>query len=62
MRLDRLPKKATYLVLLVILGMGACDMASSLNINIFVKYYGLLISLQAGFALIYLKFYRPRHR
>jgi hypothetical protein len=61
MRLDKLPKKATYLTLLIVLSMGVCNIASSLDINIFVKYYGLLISLQAGFALIYLKFYRPRH-
>jgi hypothetical protein len=62
MRLNKLPKKVTYLTLLIVLSMGVCNITSSLNINIFVKYYGLLVSLQAGFALIYLKFYRPRHR
>lgn len=49
-------KKVLFVILLGALSSGAFSVFSSMDINLFVKGYGLLLVLQTGFALIYLSF------
>jgi hypothetical protein len=56
-----LSKRNLYVLLLFLMSLGAFGIFSELEINIFVKAYVLLLTLQGGFALIYLKFYRVHH-
>lgn len=47
-------KKLLFLMLLAVLGSGAFSVFSSMEMNLFLKGYGLLLVLQTGFVLIYL--------
>jgi len=47
-------KKILFLMLLALLGSGAFSVFSSMEMNLFLKGYGLLLVLQTGFVLIYL--------
>lgn len=45
--------KRPYLILLTLLAMGCFGLFSTLEINEWLKVYGLILSLQGGFALVY---------
>lgn len=47
-------QKFVFLTLLVLLGSSTFSIFSNLEINFFLKGYGLIFSLQAGLAAIYL--------
>jgi hypothetical protein len=53
-------KKVFYLVLLALLGSTCLSSFSLWETNIFIKMYGSLLSLQAGFLIIYFGFYRQK--
>lgn len=52
--------KRPYLILLTLLAMGCFGLFSTLEINEWLKVYGLILSLQGGFALVYFAI-RSRH-
>ncbi|AFY77452.1 hypothetical protein Ple7327_2128 [Pleurocapsa sp. PCC 7327] len=62
MKTRKISRNLVYIILLFLFSMTACETFSLVEMNIFIKAYGLLLALQAGFALIYLNFYRLRHR
>lgn len=50
------PSKSTqrpYLILLTLLAMGCFGLFSTLEVNEWLKVYGLMLSLQGGFAFVY---------
>jgi len=55
-----------YLILLTLLAMGCFGLFSTLEVNEWLKVYGLILSLQGGFALVYFALKgrrdRPRRR
>jgi hypothetical protein len=50
--------KVAYIVLSIFLGIGSFGLFSEMDVNLFVKTYGLLVCLQAGFAMVYFGVYR----
>lgn len=53
--------RATYRILLALLAMGTFGLFSDIDVHFFAKGLGMLIVLQAGFALLYFGVYR-KHR
>lgn len=62
MKARKIPRNLIYILLLFLFSMTVCETFSLIEMNMFLKAYGLLLALQAGFAFIYLNFYRLRHR
>ncbi len=58
--LDLTSKKLIFLLLLTVVGAGAFGTFAELETNVLLKGYGLILVLQAGFALVYLGYYRRR--
>jgi hypothetical protein len=53
-------KKIIYILLLFLLELETYHIFSVSEMNIFMKFYGISLVLQAGFAVVYLSFRRMR--
>ncbi|CAN1210029.1 hypothetical protein TUMEXPCC7403_07530 [Tumidithrix helvetica PCC 7403] len=61
-KINNIPKKKlAFLIVLSLVGAGSFATFSELDTNFFLKGYGLLLSLQAGFALTYFAYSRSNH-
>jgi hypothetical protein len=55
-------KKLVFLIVLTAIGAGSFATFSELDTHFFLKAYGLLFTLQAGFAIAYFAYFKPNPR